>query len=429
MEIRNTPLSARAINALSKAGYTNLSDCENMSFTDLCRIQNLGRKTAQEIVDFLRLPKSKGITIENNQNHSHEDKLDRHYLQMVLAVNMSDVGWSVRASGALDKARVKSLADLVVMTPRELMKLRNFGKKTLAEIKDVLKELDLRLGMKIPNSLLQQTQQNTKSKILDAFLADYPEKKSFFVQAKTRTVAEDRIEFYKSCYELYKSEGTLQAVAIKKKLTRERIRQILVKGTNLGLFKYSGHEYPFVAKEKILSDYQVKPSLGAVAKGSGVSTTYLKQLLTAYRISEKQLLEIKDKSKKEYCIQQYRLIESELGHHPTTTEMQKRSLWRSLHARIGRLWGSIDKFRHQLSIPNPIRRLPELSRQAFEKRRRLAFIVRIQNLDQIRDFLQSNGTQSSTEIAYECRMKSPKVLRLLGLLMANSEIIDERQLE
>ncbi|MFQ5949662.1 MAG: hypothetical protein ACE5J1_03125, partial [Nitrospiria bacterium] len=45
-----------------------------------------------------------------------------------------------------------------------------------------------------------------------------------------------------------------------------------------------------------------------------------------------------------------------LGHHPTTTELQKMKRGRYLQAKIRKLWGSFGAFRKTLDIPPPYRR-------------------------------------------------------------------------
>jgi DNA-directed RNA polymerase subunit alpha len=54
---------------------------------------------------------------------------------------------SVRASNCLKAAKIKTIGELVSKTEEELLNFKNFGKKSLDEIRDRLKELDLHLGM------------------------------------------------------------------------------------------------------------------------------------------------------------------------------------------------------------------------------------------------------------------------------------------
>ena len=77
----------------------------------------------------------------------------------------------------------------------------------------------------------------------------------------------------------------------------------------------------------------------------------------------------------------------------------------------------------ELNISKPVKTFPEASRKWMENRKHLAFIVRMQNLDQIRECLERSGPLGTTEIASEFNMKPQKVFRLLGLLLAREEII------
>jgi len=54
---------------------------------------------------------------------------------------------SVRAYNCLKNANIKTLAELCMKTDAEMLKTKNFGRKSLEEIKKVLQELGLSLGM------------------------------------------------------------------------------------------------------------------------------------------------------------------------------------------------------------------------------------------------------------------------------------------
>ncbi len=58
---------------------------------------------------------------------------------------------SVRSSNCLQNAGIKLIGELVQRTEGEMLKTRNFGRKSLKEIRDILAEMDLQLGMKIDN--------------------------------------------------------------------------------------------------------------------------------------------------------------------------------------------------------------------------------------------------------------------------------------
>lgn len=232
----------------------------------------------------------------------------------------------------------------------------------------------------------------------------------------------------KEIHRLYEHEGTLEAVGRRIGVTRERVRQLLAKGSKLGLFEYKPFDYPFVPKEKLVADYRDYLSLGRVAKSNSISVLYLRKLLTAYRITKEDLRSIWLAGHKMRCVGAYNRIKDQLGHHPTTTELQGSKPWRYLSMKIGRLWGSFDAFREELSIPKPPKGSPSFSedtRRWRETRQRLALVIRMQHLDRIRDCLGTSGPMSTAEIAYECGFPGQRTLALLKLLVATGEVIRE----
>ncbi|MGD9809085.1 MAG: DNA-directed RNA polymerase subunit alpha [Deferribacterales bacterium] len=75
---------------------------------------------------------------EENQNDQLLDLLDKSIEELEL---------SVRAYNCLKNANIKTLAELCMKTDAEMLKTKNFGRKSLEEIKKVLQELGLSLGM------------------------------------------------------------------------------------------------------------------------------------------------------------------------------------------------------------------------------------------------------------------------------------------
>lgn len=71
---------------------------------------------------------------------------------------------SVRAANCLENANIKFIGELVTKTEAEMLKTKNFGRKSLNEIKDILAEMGLSLGMKIEGfdpSMLRQREKDT----------------------------------------------------------------------------------------------------------------------------------------------------------------------------------------------------------------------------------------------------------------------------
>ncbi|HXG15280.1 MAG TPA: DNA-directed RNA polymerase subunit alpha, partial [Calidithermus sp.] len=70
--------------------------------------------------------------------------------------NVDELELSVRASNCLKTANIRTIADLVQKTEAELLKTKNFGKKSLNEIKTILGEMGLHLGMKLDPEELER---------------------------------------------------------------------------------------------------------------------------------------------------------------------------------------------------------------------------------------------------------------------------------
>ncbi len=75
------------------------------------------------------------------------DDDDSSDLDASLARNVNELELSVRAANCLKNARIKTIGDLVQKTESEMLRTKNFGKKSLNEIKEVLIDMGLGLGM------------------------------------------------------------------------------------------------------------------------------------------------------------------------------------------------------------------------------------------------------------------------------------------
>jgi DNA-directed RNA polymerase subunit alpha len=76
----------------------------------------------------------------------HREELNENLLRPV-----SELELSVRSSNCLKNADIKFIGDLVQKTEIEMLKTKNFGRKSLNEIKEILNEMGLRFGMKLEN--------------------------------------------------------------------------------------------------------------------------------------------------------------------------------------------------------------------------------------------------------------------------------------
>ena len=71
-------------------------------------------------------------------------------LESKLNMPISELRFSVRASNCLEYAGIGVVRDLVQRNEDQLMEIRNFGDTTLTEVRQLLGELGLHLGMKVP---------------------------------------------------------------------------------------------------------------------------------------------------------------------------------------------------------------------------------------------------------------------------------------
>jgi len=77
---------------------------------------------------------------------AEEEKINEHLFRSV-----DELELSVRSYNCLKNANIRTIGELVQKTDAEMLKTRNFGKKSLNEIKSILSEMGLSLGMKLEN--------------------------------------------------------------------------------------------------------------------------------------------------------------------------------------------------------------------------------------------------------------------------------------
>jgi DNA-directed RNA polymerase subunit alpha len=98
-------------------------------------------------VNFGKLPQE-----EEEEKESLEDK----ELLEKLQTPVTELELSVRSSNCLKESRIKIIGDLVKKTEMEMLKYRNFGKKSLSEIQKILQDMGLSLGMKVQKKKTEQ---------------------------------------------------------------------------------------------------------------------------------------------------------------------------------------------------------------------------------------------------------------------------------
>lgn len=105
------------------------------------------------------------VLFETEPEYIEEVEMDPELERMekILATNVNELELSVRCSNCLSAAKIDSIGELVEKTENEMLKYRNFGKKSLEEINTLLEKYELSLGMNIENIYKQI--ENAKNKV------------------------------------------------------------------------------------------------------------------------------------------------------------------------------------------------------------------------------------------------------------------------
>lgn len=113
------------------------------------------------IYHFKLFTDDKMISIESAVE-SDSKELDEESLRMrhLLLTKLSDMGLSVRAYNCLKAADIDTFADLVSYSRNELMKFRNFGKKSLNEIDQLVEKMKLQFGMDVRKYNIEPKKKN-----------------------------------------------------------------------------------------------------------------------------------------------------------------------------------------------------------------------------------------------------------------------------
>jgi DNA-directed RNA polymerase subunit alpha len=89
------------------------------------------------------------------ESEAKEVSEEQNRLRNLLNMSVNEIELSVRAANCLNNANITTVGELAMKSEQEMLKYRNFGKKSLNEIKDKLEQLGLSLGMKIDERLLE----------------------------------------------------------------------------------------------------------------------------------------------------------------------------------------------------------------------------------------------------------------------------------
>jgi DNA-directed RNA polymerase subunit alpha len=122
-------------------GRITPDDCLKHSASILKHHLEVFDRVTEESVEF----ESEQVEVSEEQNK----------LRKLLNMSVNEIELSVRAANCLNNANITTVGELSMKSEQEMLKYRNFGKKSLNEIKAKLEQLGLSLGMKIDERLLE----------------------------------------------------------------------------------------------------------------------------------------------------------------------------------------------------------------------------------------------------------------------------------
>ena len=115
------------------------------------------KEASRILIQHLMLITDENITFDDASNRE-DNIVDEHILHMrkLLKTSLEDLDLSVRAYNCLKAAKINTLAELVHYDTHELLKFRNFGKKSLVEIEELLQDKGLTFGMDLSKYKLDE---------------------------------------------------------------------------------------------------------------------------------------------------------------------------------------------------------------------------------------------------------------------------------
>jgi len=250
--------SVRTHNRLIVNNINYVGDLCQKTPAQLLSIKGFGRKCLNEIVEFLqhhslslemKIPKWETKSyIEIVKALNEQNKLELYIKKQneIVSIHLrkvEDLNLSVRSYRCLKKEHIEFVGDLAQRSEASLLKLRNFGRKSLLEIKEKLSELNLALGMTINdwpdidsndllqkhNDLIKKDKEAQKHEIKKKF-----EEKFEFLEDELYYIANHLNQIKRNADIAIKYFGwagnlprTLESVGNQFNLTRERVRQII----------------------------------------------------------------------------------------------------------------------------------------------------------------------------------------------------------
>lgn len=331
LPLENFNLSNRTLNFLKRNNIKNINDILNYGAENFLYLRNFGQKSYKEVLNLL----SGHCKLQKKDKKINSDEIRDSLSNEVLNLNIKDLlsaGYiSVRTFNCLNRKNLTTIEKILKFGIENLINIRDFGEKCLAEIEGLFKEENKFEEILSPGKKYRRSDLDISSKEIS------------------------RILKIKKISEAYKRLGTLEKVGKEFNVTRERVRQILKRAEDLGVIDpVIKHKIPYEEKikkictESLLKDLKELSSLTKVSIKYNLPLRIIKEKIenSGFNIDEILIERKKLKTNKEYLE-----LVNILDHHPTTSEMENDDKFRVLYNRILRYWGTMNIFRTEYGYP------------------------------------------------------------------------------
>ncbi|MDA7461680.1 hypothetical protein N8914_06705 [Planktomarina temperata] len=237
VELSNVNFSVRTRNVLKAANIVFLSDLLQSDSADLLNIQNSGRKTVNEIQNYLKF---RGLDLDSDENvriskllkdrktvlsaHSNDQNSTLNSMQVTVPdMLLQSFDFSVRTRNIFLKENINYVSELVKWNEPALLRIKNFGRKSLSEIKLFLTNMGLSLGdNKTVFSHPEIEFSDPETLVGQNFFEDVLHEIQSVKDQRQKDILLSRFGF--------PAFLTLEEIGEKYSVTRERIRQLESKG-------------------------------------------------------------------------------------------------------------------------------------------------------------------------------------------------------
>lgn len=374
-------LSNRTIICLKKKKINNVKEILDFGIKNLLSIKNLGKNSFKEILNLFQL-------MSGFDNKTLNIDIDYLFSKGLI---------SVRTNNLLRKIGIYNAKDIFSYGLSKLMYQRGFGKKSFMEIIKIFNYPDYIKAIKLPEVLKKSA---CNKRVRDSI----------------------RTELFE---EEYLKLGTLQKVADKHNLTRERVRQILKRGQDLGIIKRIDKNKRYKDKLKDISINQLLDDLKEYLNLEKLSIRYdipIRLLKSKIKKSGIKIEDIILEGKKNRLNLEYLNLVNKLGHHVSTTEMDKNFESRALHMRIIRMWGTINIFRSEYGYPIIKSGNPNIVEDVLVGKK-INHSNMIKNLDDISEFIKCNQYCKAKTIYNSLNINRSTLSVYLSFLLKNKKIV------